>query len=248
MSFVILLLLLIFSNSSFACDYKEELNRINQDLKEFSIATEKNEILIGITLTSLSFFLEEETNQFIQKNKSDKKRILAETGNIIGNPIINFAVPFTIYSLSDKNTKLAKSSLSAGEAVFFSTLIAGVSSIAIGRHRPYKKEGKHNYEPFSFDSNDSLPSKHLASSTALFTTYAKYYDLPILYIFPVLTAFGRVYEDKHYLADTIAGATIGYIVADYIYKKEKERENKSIPTPFLSLSKNGMLLGFSYKF
>lgn len=121
-----------------------------------------------------------------------------------------------------------------------------MSSIAIGRHRPYKNDGRHQYEPFSL--NDSFPSKHIASSNALFTTYAKYYDIPILYIFPVLTAFARIHNNKHYLADTVAGATIGYVVADYIYKKDKERENKRALIPFLSLTQNGVLLGFTYKF
>lgn len=246
MPLIILLLFIISTSSSFAYDYKEDLNRINQDLKEFTISTEKNELLLGITLTSLSFFLEKETGDLISKNKSNENKFLADVGNIIGNPFIDFIVPITIYGFSEKNTKLAKSSFSASESVFFSTLIAGVSSIAIGRHRPYKNDGRHHYEPFSL--NDSFPSKHLASSTALFTTYAKYYDMPILYIFPVLTAFGRIHNTKHYLADTVAGATIGYVVADYIYKKDKERENKRAFIPILSLTQNGVLLGFTYKF
>lgn len=125
MPLIILLLFIISTSSSFAYDYKEDLNRINQDLKEFTISTEKNELLLGITLTSLSFFLEKDTSDLISKNKSSENKFLADLGNIIGNPFIDFVVPITIYGISEKNTKLAKSSFSAGESVFFFNLNSG---------------------------------------------------------------------------------------------------------------------------
>jgi len=48
---------------------------------------------------------------------------------------------------------------------------------------------------------------------AIFGSYAYYYTDTkieyILYAVPTLTAFSRIYKNKHYLSDTIAGAIIG---------------------------------------
>lgn len=245
---IITLTLTLLSINTYAYDYQKDLARIREDIYEFNLNNQKEELLFGIALTSLSFFFEKGSQDFFDKNKNHLNKTISDTGNLIGNPFIDFAIPVTIYALSPKDTKISKSSFSAAESVFFSTLIAGTSSIAIGRSRPYKNEGRHTYKPFSLNSFDSFPSKHLAASSAFFTTYAKYYDAPILYIFPLITAFGRMYENQHYLADTVIGAAIGYIIADYVYSKDIDRENKRSLIPIIIPTDKGALIGFTYNF
>ncbi|MCX7990899.1 MAG: phosphatase PAP2 family protein [Proteobacteria bacterium] len=248
MRLVVIFSIIFLTSLSYASDYMAQFNRIKEDVGEFRFSAEKDQMIAGISVTTISFFFEGDIKNFFEKNRNKESNSISDFGNWVGNPFIDFAVPMTIYTFSEKDSKLSRSSFSAGESVFFSTLIAGVSSLAIGRNRPYKETGRHNYKPFSFDDNDSFPSKHLASSTALFTTYAKYYDAPVFYLFPLFTAFGRLYENKHYLADTAMGATIGYIIADYVYKKDKERQNKLSFLPVLDVNKDHVFLGFTYKF
>ena len=64
---------------------------------------------------------------------------------------------------------------------------------------------------------DSFPSGHATSVFAVATVFAAYYPRlrwP-LYGLAAAVALGRVYLERHYVSDILAGATIGTIVATY---------------------------------
>ncbi|ACD89903.1 phosphoesterase PA-phosphatase related [Chlorobium limicola DSM 245] len=103
------------------------------------------------------------------------------------------------------------------EAHTFAMLITGVIKATAGRSRPFKQEGTRRFMFFADENpNWSFPSGHAASafavSSALSTRINSPWATAGLYALSTLTAVQRVYNDKHWLSDTIVGAAIGTAV------------------------------------
>lgn len=103
------------------------------------------------------------------------------------------------------------------EAHTFAMMITGVLKATSGRSRPYKNEGNMRFSLFADENpNWSFPSGHataaFAVSAALATRVRRPWATAGLYALSTLTAMQRVYDDKHWLSDTIVGAAIGTAV------------------------------------
>jgi len=103
------------------------------------------------------------------------------------------------------------------EAHTFAMLITGVIKATAGRSRPFKQEGNRRFLFFADENpNWSFPSGHAASAFAVSSVLGTRINRPWatagLYALSTLTAVQRVYDDKHWLSDTIVGAAIGTVV------------------------------------
>ncbi|HIE58924.1 MAG TPA: phosphatase PAP2 family protein [Persephonella sp.] len=161
-----------------------------------------NILIIGIPLFLVSLSIDNEVKNIIQNNKNS---ILNTTTNIFdffGSKFTYF-IPVSVAFLAkhNKNAKLFEASKTAISSSILSTLTVAMLKISINRERPDKSD------------KNSFPSNHTALAFAVFGSYAHYYTNTkikyILYTVPTLTAFSRIYKNKHYLSDTIAGAIIG---------------------------------------
>jgi membrane-associated phospholipid phosphatase len=68
---------------------------------------------------------------------------------------------------------------------------------------------------------DSFPSGHATSVFAVATVFASYYPalrLP-LYTVAAAIALGRVYLERHYVSDIVAGAALGFVFAVWLYRR-----------------------------
>ncbi|NTV99367.1 MAG: phosphatase PAP2 family protein [Chlorobiaceae bacterium] len=119
------------------------------------------------------------------------------------------------------------------EAHTFAMMITGVLKATAGRSRPFKNEGNAVFSLFSFENaNWSFPSGHAASSFAVSSTLSSRIHRPWasagLYALSTLTCMQRIYDDRHWLSDTIVGAAIGtavgLAVGHLINKEENERK------------------------
>jgi membrane-associated phospholipid phosphatase len=75
--------------------------------------------------------------------------------------------------------------------------------VAVGRVRPNQEDDK------------SFPSGHSSNAFALATVAERHYGWKIgvpAYLLAGLVGASRLEQDKHYLSDVVAGATLGYIV------------------------------------
>jgi membrane-associated phospholipid phosphatase len=75
--------------------------------------------------------------------------------------------------------------------------------VAVGRERPNQ------------ENNKSFPSGHTSNSFALAAVAERHYGWKIgvpAYLLAGLVGASRLEQDKHYLSDVVAGATLGYIV------------------------------------
>jgi membrane-associated phospholipid phosphatase len=73
----------------------------------------------------------------------------------------------------------------------------------VGRERPNGQDDK------------SFPSGHTSNSFALAAVAERHYGWKVgvpAYILASVVGASRIQQDKHYLSDVVAGATLGYIV------------------------------------
>ncbi len=77
---------------------------------------------------------------------------------------------------------------------------------AVGRTRP---DGEHRH------SNSSFPSSHAANAFALAWVLGARWrrGVPVFFLLAALVAFSRMYLNRHFLSDVVAGALIGVICA-----------------------------------
>jgi membrane-associated phospholipid phosphatase len=70
---------------------------------------------------------------------------------------------------------------------------------------------------------DSFPSGHATSVFAVAAVFGTFYPrlrLP-LYALAAAVALGRVYLERHYLSDVVAGAVLGVIVAVWLHRRRQ---------------------------
>jgi membrane-associated phospholipid phosphatase len=75
--------------------------------------------------------------------------------------------------------------------------------LAVGRERP------------NGEDNKSFPSGHTSNSFALAAVAERHYGWKVgvpAYLLAGVVGASRLQQDKHYLSDVVAGATLGYIV------------------------------------
>lgn len=123
------------------------------------------------------------------------------------------------------------------EAHTFAMMITGVLKATTGRSRPFKQEGNMRFSMFATENpNWSFPSGHATSafavSSALSTRIKKPWATVGLYTLSTLTAMNRIYDDKHWLSDTIVGAAIGTAVGlavGNMVNDEEDRMERGVP-------------------
>lgn len=81
-----------------------------------------------------------------------------------------------------------------------------------GRARPFTNHDAFTFHPFpgNDDTFKSMPSGHASLAFAIFTPFAENYSR-WLYLVPLSMAFGRVYQNKHWLSDVATGSCIGFV-------------------------------------
>ncbi|MCG8345999.1 MAG: phosphatase PAP2 family protein [Chlorobiales bacterium] len=139
------------------------------------------------------------------------------------------------------------------EAHTFSLLITGVIKAVSGRSRPYRFEGNRQFSWFETENSRwSFPSGHATASFAISSALSRRIDNPWatagLYALSGVTVLDRIYDDKHWLSDTIVGAAIGTAVGlaigDMINEEEAERKKGGLealnerPVELLRFSKS----------
>ncbi|MGY6648431.1 phosphatase PAP2 family protein [Wenyingzhuangia sp. IMCC45574] len=94
----------------------------------------------------------------------------------------------------------------------------------------------------------SFPSGHTSATfqaaAYLQKRYGWGYGVPA-YLVASYTGFSRVYSDKHFIEDTLVGASIG-IVSSYLFTRKKDKNSTTI----FSFQKidNGLLFSYNYRF
>lgn len=129
----------------------------------------------------------------------------------LGDGRVNFALASMI---PDKGARLdaQKSILLSGVGVL---ILKGI----IGKKRP---PGPIEYQPFTLSSGyHAFPSGHTTTAFALATSISYHYPKynKLAYTLAALVGISRMYEDKHWFSDVVAGAGLGYLSARIVEYK-----------------------------
>jgi membrane-associated phospholipid phosphatase len=136
---------------------------------------------------------------------------------------------FAAYSLITKDITSRKIAYEIGQASLYSGGLTFLLKMAIGRARPYMEKGPATYRPFSSILNQdyhSLPGGHSTAAFTISTVLSRNVEpvwlKALCYAPAILTMVSRVYQDKHWTSDNLAGAALGYIVATWVVDKHEK--------------------------
>jgi membrane-associated phospholipid phosphatase len=142
-----------------------------------------------------------------------------------------------ITGLATSSSGLRTAARRAGETLVIAGITTTVLKAAIGRARPYMNLGSMSATPFAFnEDNYSWPSGHTAVAFSLSSSLARSIDNvyigALLYAGAAGTGIARMYYDKHWLSDVVAGAAIGTLSAQLVHTLDdrnaaSERNNSS---------------------
>jgi membrane-associated phospholipid phosphatase len=154
-----------------------------------------------------------------QKNTSSSGRNVADGFNALGSPLGILGVNAGLIAIGVTNwsyagdSRVKDAALVSLESEIFSLGAVFVVREIVGRARPDQGKGTSHFSPFS--SNDSFPSGHGAVSFATAAVFADRFEQPIpliAYGLASVVALSRIYSDKHFASDVVAGGALGWII------------------------------------
>lgn len=118
------------------------------------------------------------------------------------------------------NDTLSRTGFKMGEAVVYSSLIAGGIKVIVGRPRPFTGADANDFSGGSWrDDHQSFPSAHATAAFAAARVLSPQLT-PLqrlgAYGAAGLVAYSRVYESQHWLSDVVFGAGLGYSVGSML--------------------------------
>ena len=205
---------------------------VGWDFLKSPLSYDKNDfILSGIIIgaTALSFSIDKPFRNTILTTKSNSMDNFTNIGERFGNPKYASWLSGALYIgghiIGDKELRLTGMMLA--ETIFLNGLVTQVLKSSFGRARPFLNEGNGEIDFLEFeDESNSLPSGHTSTAFAIATVLSQridnFYASAALYSLASLTAYQRIYADKHWISDTILGAAIGTLVGLQVVKLHSE--------------------------
>ncbi|HIJ88058.1 MAG TPA: phosphatase PAP2 family protein [Desulfuromonadales bacterium] len=191
---------------------------------------------------------------FAQRNQSSTGDSLASIGNTLGNPA--YTLPplglFYLYGHFTDDSKARRASLLAVESLAISGLFSESIKFAAQRPRPQTGESSGKWYGPRLKSGDmSFPSSHTAAAFSLASVFAEEYGAnpyipPVAYGLASLTAFARIYDNKHWASDVFFGGAVGYFVGKTVFRYHTL--SKSALTIMPTVSHQGLNLVAQFRF
>ncbi len=219
-------------------------------------------VVTGLILsaTAFSFTFDNPVRNNISKLKSPGLDKFSKWGENFGNGVYVLGLSGVLYLGGHIFTddELRKTGLMLSEAIILNGIVTTGLKVIFGRSRPFRNNGntKIDFLEMEFeDVENSLPSGHTSTAFTVATVLSNRIDNPYatiaLYSLAGLTAFQRMYADKHWFSDTIMGAALGTVIGLKIIKLngEDKKENESVNfnvSPVLTPTGYGV--GFVFNF
>jgi membrane-associated phospholipid phosphatase len=146
------------------------------------------------------------------------------------------------------------------EALLVTQFFHITTKLLLGREGPYQDRNGSFHGPTEFHFPGGTPSGHAATTYAVLTVMAEYWDKLPLHVLAhavgIYVSMSLVYERAHFLSDVIWGAPMGYFIGRWIvrhrssrYRCSTNRESAWQRTLFVPiLSPQGAGLTASYRF
>ena len=186
----------------------------------------------AVSATALCFAADEYVQNSTQSKQSPFGDGLATyLGEPLGNSLYVIGSAFVVYTTAkvSHNEKVARPALTVFKATLIAGGAAGVFKFMTHRARPGE-----NTPPDAFDWNGpsfstdnlSFVSAHSATAFALASSLSTYYHQHrwvawVSYPLATITAWSRVYDNKHWLSDVVGGAALGIFIGKTVAMPDK---------------------------
>jgi membrane-associated phospholipid phosphatase len=213
----------------------------------------KTGLVIGATAGL--YFADADIRDFARRNQSSIGDKGAVVGNALGNPFV--ILPplglFYLYGHLNEDQKARRASLLAVESLAISGVFTLTLKAATQRPRPSTGETPTSWNGPGLKMGDpSFPSNHTTVAFSIASVLAEEYGTnpyvpPIAYSLATLTAFARLYDNKHWASDVFFGGAIGYFVGKAVVRYHTAQGN--IPLKILPVvSQQGCGIMAEYRF
>ncbi|HEX2869382.1 MAG TPA: phosphatase PAP2 family protein [Ignavibacteriales bacterium] len=200
--------------------------------------------------TALAFTIDSDIRSMALRSHRSALDNVARVGKTYGEIYTGSLISGVVYvgGLVSGDGEVRKTGRMLFETLAFAGIVTSVAKSVLGRSRPYTNEGAFRYRGFQFKTETtSLPSGHVtvafAVSSVLASRIDNLYASLGLYGLAGLTVFQRIYDDKHWLSDTILAASIGTFIGRTIVKYDEKGGNGNFGVvlfPWLTPSGSGL--------
>jgi membrane-associated phospholipid phosphatase len=201
----------------------------------------KAAIVTGAVLATSA--LDESVQEFARDHQSDGASDASEVITPFGGRYSDrVMIGFLGYGLLGRNERAKTVAFDAFvSSVIASKVVTPVLKAAVGRNRPNESEGA-----FEFDGGSSFPSNHATQAFAVASVIAGHYESrwvdAAAYGLATLVGAARVYEDAHWLSDTVAGAVIGTATGQFIVRTNRRYRAQWTVMPIYDRERRGVLV------
>lgn len=185
-----------------------------RDTYLLSDANKKRTLLLTSALLISSFAFDIYTRDAAMKQRYSSFDHYFDRTNTVGEyQIVLKTIGSTMaLGLVLRDKKLQQASLNTIRSVLVTKPISDLSKRVFGRARPRLEKGNLSFYPSRSGAKTtyrSYISGHTSTAWALVTPYAEAYSR-WLYILPLSTAVARLYLDRHWVSDVVAGGVVGF--------------------------------------
>ncbi|MFZ4856520.1 MAG: phosphatase PAP2 family protein [Desulfuromonadaceae bacterium] len=207
-----------------------------------------------VAATAGIYLADTDIKKLAQRNQSSTGDSLVTIGNALGNP--SFTLPplglLYLYGHFTDDSKARRTSLLAAESLAISGLFSVSVKLATQRPRPQTADSSTTWYGPRLNSGDmSFPSSHTTAAFSLASVIAEEYGTnpyvpPVAYGLASLTAFARIYDNKHWASDVFFGGAIGYFVGKTVVRYHTQSNSALTILPTAGLQ--GLGLTAQYRF
>lgn len=178
-----------------------------------------------------SFALDRPVRDLVRRNPSQTGHDVADGVSAFGSPLTMLGLNASLIGLglyresTGGDPYLKTTGLIGLEAEAFAVAATAALKLATGRSAPDKNEGTTHFRPFT-GLDGSFASTHAAASFAVASVLAQRYDAPVgwvAYGLATAVALSRVYENKHFTSDVVAGSLIGWGIGAFLSRRHSGR-------------------------
>ena len=193
------------------------------------------------------YSLDGQIRHVFHRSRSRLNDDIAEQAEKLGNGGYDAAIvaAYGGLGLLLKDSRMQDTALLAAESFLAANAAGTLIKYTAGRARPYAEDGKRRFTPFRFKSaRTSFPSGHTVSAFSLASVFAARSESRavkvMVYSLASSVALQRIYADKHWASDVLAGAALGTAVGRWVAaKKEKSGSSSVLLLPVYSRNYTG---------
>ena len=161
----------------------------------------------------------------MMKDRSYENKGLMYFGTVYGDAVPHLALGAGLltYGFILDNNYTKRFGFELIQSIAYAGAVTVLLKVVLGRERPSYTDGAFNFSPFALSRGDafqSLPSGHSTVAFAASTVFASKFEngwlKALCYVPAVITAYSRVYNNRHWASDVFLGAFIGHFIGKYV--------------------------------